>query len=164
MAARSIWVQGIIVGMIGAATVAVWFFIIDLVLGRPLFTPAALGSALFLGTQELEAVEVTAGIVTAYTLFHLAAFAILGAAVVRIVRRARKTPPLVLGALLIFVVFQALFMGLLAIAAEFLLGALAWWAVAVGNILAALTMGYYVWEKDPTLQEAVEQEPFDRTH
>lgn len=164
MATKSVWTGGLVVGLIGAAAVAAWFFVIDLVLGRPFFTPAALGSALFLRVQELDAVEVSAGIVAGYTVVHLAAFFLLGVAVVAIVRRAHRTPPLVLAALLLFVVFQALFMGLVAIAAEFLLGALAWWAIAVGNLLAALAMGYYVWEKDPTLREAVEQEPFDRTH
>lgn len=164
MATKSIWTGGLVVGLIGAVAVAAWFFAIDLVLGRPFFTPAALGSALFLRVQELDAVEVTAAMVLGYTVVHVAAFFLLGVAVVAIVRRAHRTPPLVLGALLLFVVFQALFIGLVAIAAEFLLGALAWWAIAAGNLFAALVMGYYVWEKDPTLREAVEQEPFDRTH
>jgi hypothetical protein len=164
MAERAIWKQAIVVGLIGAVTVAAWFFVVDLFLRRPLFTPAALGSALFLGVRELGAVEVTPAVVLGYTFVHVAAFWVLGFVVVAIVRRARKTPPLVLGALLIFVVFQALFMGLVAIAAEFLLGALAWWALAVGNLLAALTMGYYIWEKDPALQRAMQDEPFDRTH
>jgi hypothetical protein len=164
MAEKAFWKQGLIVGMIGAVTVALWFFIIDLVLGRPLFTPAALGSVLFLGVRDREMVEVTAPVVLGYTLLHLAAFIVLGALVIAIVRRIRKRPPLVLGALLVFVVLQTLFLGMVVILAEFLLGALAWWAIAVGNLLAALSMGYFVWEKDPSLQKALDREPFDPTH
>jgi hypothetical protein len=164
MAERTAWKQGLVVGLIGAVTVAVWFFILDMVRGRPFFTPAALGSTVFLGVRDLESVQVTGGIILGYSAVHLTAFILLGTLVVVIARGARKTPPLILGALLVFVTFQALFMGVLAIAAEHLLGALAWWGVAIGNLLAAVTMGYYVWEKDPALKEALAQEPFDRTH
>jgi hypothetical protein len=164
MAERTAWKQGLMVGLIGAVTVAVWFFILDMVRGRPFFTPAALGSTVFLGVRDLDSVQVTVGIILGYSAVHLAAFILLGTLVVVIARRARTTPPLILGALLVFVTFQALFMGVLAIAAEHLLGALAWWGVAIGNLLAAVTMGYYVWEKDPALKQALEQEPFDRTH
>jgi hypothetical protein len=62
---------------------------------------------------------------------------------------------LILGALLIFVTFQAPCMGVPVIAGEDLPGILASWAVAIGNRVAAATMGYYVWEKDPVLQEAL---------
>jgi hypothetical protein len=164
MAERELWNQGVIVGLIGAVTVAVWFFLIDLWLGRPFFTPATLGSAVFLGIRDLEMVQVTASTVLGYTLLHVAAFIVLGILVVWVARRARKHPPVLLGALLLFVVLQTLFMGFVVIAAEFLLGALAWWAIAIGNLLAAISMGYYVWARDPALQEAVEQEPFDPTH
>lgn len=160
---RSIPAQGLVVGLIGAAAVAAWFFVIDLALDRPFYTPAALGSTLFLGIEDLERVEVSVAVVGGYTLVHLAAFAALGIVVVAVLRRARRTPPLILGALLLFVVFQALFLGLLAIAARFLLGGLAWWAIGIANLLAAVAMGWYLWTRDPDLREAVRQDPFDRT-
>jgi len=103
-------------------------------------------------------------VVLGYTLLHFAAFLVLGVVVVSVVRRIRKRPPLVLGALLVVVVLQTLFMGLVVILAEFLLGALAWWPIAVGNLSAALSMGYYVWTKDSSLEEGLDQEPFDPTH
>src|SRR2546428_12726625 len=39
--------EGLIAGLIGAATVALWFLIIDSIQGRPLYTPTVLGAALF---------------------------------------------------------------------------------------------------------------------
>jgi len=164
MAEQSIWKRGLMAGLIGAVTVAVWFLIIDVITGRPLFTPATLGSAIFLGVEDLDQVEVTAVVVAGYTLIHFVAFILLGLLVLAIAQRARKSPPLVLGALLVFVVLQALFIGLLAIAAQFLLGALAWWSIAIGNLLAGLAMGYFIWQKDPALREAVRKEPFNRKH
>lgn len=161
MAEQSIWKRGMIVGLIGAVTVAIWFFVIDVALGRPLFTPAVLGSALLFGVRDLAQVEVGAGTVLGYSVIHLLGFGVLGMIVVGLVTRARSRPNFLLALLLIFVVWQALFFGLLAIAAEFLLGALAWWSVAIGNLLAATTMGFYLWKGDPDLQEAVRSFPFE---
>src|SRR5881398_1966295 len=39
--------EGMLAGLIGAATVALWFLIVDALAGRPLYTPTVLGSALF---------------------------------------------------------------------------------------------------------------------
>ena len=162
MPERSTSNQGVVVGLIGAGTVAAWFLLLDVVQGRPFFTPALLGSALFQGLRDMDQVEITAGVVLGYTAFHLIAFIVLGIIAVAAVRRARRTPPLILGIILVFVTLQALFLGSLTIAAEYVLGALAWWGVAVGNLLAALAMGMYLWKEDPALKEAVERKPFHR--
>ena len=44
--------EGFIAGCIGAASVAVWFLIVDTINGQPLFTPAMLGSAVFWGAPS----------------------------------------------------------------------------------------------------------------
>jgi hypothetical protein len=59
------------------------------------------------------------------------------------------TPALILGAVLLFVAFEAFFLGLLAVVAEFLLGPLAWWTIAVGNLLAVIAIGFYLWKQHP---------------
>lgn len=155
--------EGIVAGLVGAVAVAFWFLVVDLIQGRPFFTPGALGSALFLGASEVEMVQVTVGTVVGYTLFHLAAFTVVGLVASVIVAEAENTPPLILGAILLFVVFEAMFLGLLAIVAEFLLGPLAWWSIAVGNLLAVVAMGFYLWKKHPGLRAALAADPFDRT-
>ncbi len=155
--------EGAVAGLVGAVAVAVWFLVLDLVQGRPLFTPGALGSALFLGATDLAMVEVTFWTVVGYTLVHLAVFAAVGLVAAVIVWEAENTPPLLLGVMLLFVVFEALFLGLLAIVAEFLLGPLAWWSIAVGNLVAVLAMGYYLWRKHPKPREALASDPFDHT-
>lgn len=155
--------EGLVAGLVGAAVVAAWFLIVDLVQGRPLFTPAALGSALFLGVSDVEMVEVTVWTVIGYSFFHFLAFAVVGLVASVIVSEAENAPPLILGAILLFVVFEALFLGLLAIVAEFLLGPLAWWSIALGNLLAVVAMGVYLWKKHPGLREALASDPFDRT-
>jgi hypothetical protein len=155
--------EGLVAGVVGAAAVAAWFFFFDLTQGRPFFTPAALGSALFLGASSLEMVEVGFWSIAGYSVFHIGAFMVVGLIASAIVWQAEHTPPIILGAILLFVAFEALFLGLLAVVAEFLLGPLAWWSIAVGNLLAVGAMGYYLWVKHPGLKEALAADPFDRT-
>ena len=45
-AQHSIVREGLIAGILGATAVAVWFFVVDLISGRPLFTPRVLGEGL----------------------------------------------------------------------------------------------------------------------
>ena len=155
--------EGIVSGLIGAAVVAGWFLLFDLLRGHPFFTPAALGSALFLGSTTVADVSVDAATVIGYTVLHILAFMVTGILAAAIVTAADDTPPLILGAVMFFAVFEAFFMGLLAMVAEFLLGALAWWTIAVGNVMAAVAMGWYLWEHHPKLRAALATDPLDRT-
>lgn len=152
--------EGLIAGLIGASIVAAWFLVFDVVRGQPFFTPGALGSAIFLGASNASQVEVNLLTVGAYTVFHLLAFAGVGIVAAAIACQAEDHPPLLLGGMLLFVAFEALFLGVLALVAEFLLGANAWWTIAVGNLLAAVAMGYYLWRAHPRLRGAVKADEF----
>src|SRR5205823_1851736 len=46
--------EGFIAGLIGAGAVALWFLIVDIIAGRPFFTPAMLGSAAARRTHLVE--------------------------------------------------------------------------------------------------------------
>ena len=48
---RSVLREGIVAGLIGAAVVAVWFFVYDLARGRPFHTPSLLGAFVFYGAD-----------------------------------------------------------------------------------------------------------------
>lgn len=149
--------EGIIAGFLGAAAVAAWFFVVDLFLGRLLYTPAALGSALFYGVTSPEAVETTAATVLGYTVFHVAAFLVAGIVFAALVIRAEQSPPLLLGLVLLFVTFETLLIGLVAIIASWLLDVIAWWGIGVGNLLAAAVMALYLWRRHPRLRGEVER-------
>lgn len=153
--------EGIVTGLIGAGVVAAWFLLFDVLRGRPFFTPGALGSALFLGSSSVSAVSVNATTVIGYTVLHVIAFVVTGFFAAAIVTAADDAPPLILGAVMFFAAFEAFFMGLLAMVAEFLLGALAWWTIAVGNVLAAVMMGWYLWMHHPKLRAALTTNPLD---
>lgn len=155
--------EGIVAGLVGAVSVAVWFLVFDMIRREVFFTPGALGSALFYRVSDLSRVEVSAVTVGGYTVVHVVAFVVAGFVAAAIATEAENRPPLVLGAVLLFAAFEAFFMGLLALAAEWLLGALAWWSIAVGNLLATVTMAWYLWKAHPDLQEALRNHPLDQT-
>ena len=155
--------EGLVAGLVGAGTIALWFFIVDMGRGQPFFTPGALGSALFLGSTDPTAVSVSVATVAGYSIVHIGAFFALGFLAAATAGYAEDTPPLIIGAVMLFVAFEAFFMGLMALSAEFLLSSLAWWAIVVGNVLATLTMGSYLWAKHPKLREALAAHPMDKT-
>ena len=163
MRRHHILMEGAVSGLIGAAVVAAWFLIIDAVSGQPFFTPSALGSALFFGVTDLDAGALHMGAVLGYSAVHLVAFGVMGLVASAMLTQAEEVPPLLLGAVLLFVAFEAVFMGFIALRAEFLLGPLAWTSVAFANVLAAGGMGYYLWRKHPKLRAAFAANPLDRT-
>lgn len=145
--------EGLIAGILGATSVAIWFFFIDLVRGQPFDTPLLLGRALFLRLGEQPASGAEVAVVLGYTVFHYAAFIVVGLVAVAIVHRAVTEPSVLAGALILFVVFEVAFHMLLSMFGSIpVLGAIAWYNVAIGNLVAAATMGTYIWRAHPELR------------
>jgi hypothetical protein len=147
-----ILVEGLQAGIFGGALVAVWFFALDTFRGQPFLTPAALGSVVLSQAQAMEEVSVTFGPILGYTILHFLVFIVLGVALAQVLALARKTPHLIIAVALVFVVFEALFTGYLVIAAEFLMEAMTWWAIGIGNLLAAVLMGGFLGSRHPELK------------
>ena len=154
--------EGLIAGVIGAVAVAAWFLVVDLGMGRALYTPGALGSALFMGVDSPDAVQVTASTVLGYTGVHFAGFITMGLVFAGLIGRAEQNPPLLMGLALLFVTFETLLLGLVAILAAWLLDVVPWWSIALSNLVAAAAMVAYLWRAHPSLAESVaraEREP-----
>lgn len=145
--------EGLVAGLLGAAAVMLWFLVLDVVQDRVFFTPAALGSAIFLGARGIEDVVISTGTVAGYTGIHLVAFLLAGLGGSAMVEGARRQPPLLLGTILFFVTLEVLFIGLMAIAAEWLLDTIQWWTIVAGNLIAAGVMGGYLLFEHPELRE-----------
>jgi len=150
--------EGVVVGIIGAVLVAIWFFLVDAARGQLFFTPGALGSAVILRVSDVDAVQVNALTVLGYTLVHFVVFIGVGLAAAALVVQAEKVPALLLAGILILAVAEAFFLGLLAVLAEWLLGALGWLSVGVGNVLAAVGMAVYLWKAHPELRTSFQMQ------
>ncbi len=147
--------EGLVAGLIGATAVMLWFLVLDVIEGRILFTPAALGSAMFLGARGVAEVSMAATTIIGYTGIHLFAFLLVGLGASAMVEGARRQPPLLLGIVLFFVTLEVLFIGLMAIVAAWLLDAIHWWTIVVGNLIAAGVMGGYLLYEHPELRESL---------
>lgn len=147
--------EGLVSGLIGAAVVAAWFLLLDVVAREPLFTPAALGSLLFYGAASPEQVQLTSTAVWGYSVVHVAAFLLFGMVVSALVAQADRTPSFVFAVVLLGVVFEVFFVGMVASLGTWVLEEFAWWSVLGGNLLAALSMGAYLWGRHPALRRRV---------
>jgi hypothetical protein len=147
--------DGVITGAIGAATTAIWFLFLDILAGRPFYTPAALGSALLLGAQTPAEVQLTSGVIAAYTLVHLLAFFVIGLAIEWLARQLERFPSFWLVSLLALIVLDVLFVGVVGSLAVWVLGAVGLWAVFIANLLAIASMGYRIWLTRPELREGL---------
>ena len=150
----AVYAEGIRAGLIGAATIAVWFFLLDALAGRPFYTPTVLGTALLQGTDALvtpEKIPVSLETVLTFTWIHVLAFLLIGVAAAKLVDLAEREPNFGFGIVLLFVVFQAGFLVTSMLFAEPLLRALAWPAVLIGNLLAAAAMAGVFWRRHPRL-------------
>lgn len=143
--------EGVMAGLIGAAVVAGWFLVLDLIIGRLLFTPAALGSALFLGVETPEAVQITVGTVLGYTVIHVGVFLLAGIAFATAVRHAEQQTAVLMGVMLFAVATVTFAVGAMAILASWVLAELTWWGIAIGNLLAAAAMAAFLWMRHPRL-------------
>jgi hypothetical protein len=150
--------RGLITGLIGAAVVAVWFFLLDVLAGAPFTTPVALGSALLFGASNADSAALNLGVVAAYTVVHVVAFAIAGVVFVMIAEGIERSPSFLLLAVLSAIVLEGVVVAVLALGAQWVLGALGIWSVFLGNLLAVAGMGWYVWQTHPVLRHRLREE------
>ena len=90
-------------GAVGGTAVALFFLVVDLLDGRPLFTPAMMGNAILYGVAVGDMAEVKFDPIAYFTLAHMTAFVALGAAVTWLVHEVElhlKHPVVVLLVLL----------------------------------------------------------------
>jgi hypothetical protein len=155
--------EGFIAGLIGAAAVALWFLAIDALAGRPFFTPAMLGSAVFFQAHDPTQVVIAFSRILPYTMIHVCAFIIVGTVAAALAAEVEEAPPTLYLIVVTFAVFEFGFYIMLAVLAQPLLGALTWWNVAIGNAIAAYGMGYYLWREHPKIREALQRHPLGET-
>ena len=131
--------EGITVGLIGAAIVMLWFFIVDLAAGVPLRTPALLGAALFDGARS-EVVTPTARLVVGYTAVHLAGFVALGLGVAGLVALAEREKRVLALIFMLGCCLAVVFLAMVYLLSQWLGQAVTPAIFLAGHILAAAAM------------------------
>lgn len=139
--------EGLVAGGLGAAAVAVWFLLYDTAAGAPLRTPALLGAAVLEGLRDPAALTISLPLILKYTLVHGAVFVVFGWLAAGLLALADREPRLLFAFVMLFVCFEVFFFLMIAVLAQWLLEALAWWTILAANLLAALAMlGYLLRE------------------
>jgi len=152
--ATGVYAEGILAGLMGAATIAVWFLALDSIKGRPFYTPSVLGTALFRGGAGFENPQALAPnfeMVLSFTWVHVLAFLLIGVAASRLLDLVELNPSFGFGVVLLFVFFEFGFLLASMVFAEPVLRGLTWSEVLVGNLLAAATMAAVFWRRHPRL-------------
>lgn len=145
-------------GTLAGSAVALFFVVVDVLDGQPLFTPSLMGSVLFQGVAAEEVVKVKLDAVAYYSMVHGVAFVALGAAVTWLVHEAElhSQHP----AVFLVVVFAIIEVGFLAAASVALPGVIARVGIVpigIANLLAAGTIaGFLVWSHQPGRRVAEE--------
>ena len=137
---RSMVRGGIVAGIAGAAIVALWFLLLDLIRSQPLFTPALLGAAVFHGATTPAEVTVALGPVLGYTLLHVLAFIAFGIVAASLLLASEEDPSAFIAFVALFAGFEVFFFLVLGAFGRSLLGAVVWWAIFTGNLLASAGM------------------------
>ena len=149
--------EGFIAGFIGATAVAIWFFVVDILAGQPFATPTFLGRALTSVLGEIPEGEGPVLHIALYTIFHYAAFTVVGTLAVVAVHWAETEPTVLAGFLILFVAIELAFYGFVALLSDpQVFGALAWYQVGAANLISALLMGVYLWRTHPALRRELE--------
>jgi hypothetical protein len=149
--------EGAITGFIGATAIAVWFLLVDTIAGHPFATPIFLGKGVVsvLGKNMMGDTAVTQ--VLGYTVFHYIAFFIVGIVLTVIVHQAERTPAILAGLLVAFVMTTLGFYMIAAAFAQSSLCQIAWAQIFIANLLAAGLMIGYLWRKHPKLNRQLKQ-------
>ena len=151
--------EGVITGFIGATAIALWFLVVDTVTGHPFATPIFLGKGVVsvLGKSMNMMGDSAVEQVLAYTIFHYAAFLIVGIILTVIVHQAERTPGILAGLLVGIVIMTLGFYMIAAAFAQSALGQISWIQIFVANVLASGLMLGYLWRKHPRLERQLKQ-------
>jgi hypothetical protein len=143
--------EGLVVGAIGATTIWLWLLVSDMHSRTPFSTPAFLGRGLLSIDAPGAWLPMAAGVV-AFTVAHYALWIAVGTLVMGAVRRAARTPSVLLGVTLLLILMQFLFFAIADILAQGRLGAAAWRDLVIGDVIGWAAVAWYLVRTHPELR------------
>ncbi|HPF61080.1 MAG TPA: hypothetical protein PLI93_03380 [Gemmatimonadales bacterium] len=151
--------EGVVVGLIGAAVVALFYLGIDLAKGQPLMTPSILGEVFMFRRPEAVTTTADTSAVLLYTVAHLLVFIAFGSLLAWLTRRAELSSVARYAILPMVLLFEFAFLGVLLIASETTRGFFPLWSILIANLLAAVAMLAFLWRNHPRIRRAMGRAP-----
>jgi hypothetical protein len=137
-------IDGIYAGLIGASVVGLFFLGVDGFTRTALFTPSLVGGVLFEGVTPRADLPVNLTWVALYSVVHGAAFVAFAFAVAFVTARMRKTPELLLLAIILFVLLELGFIAGTRLAVPGVAEVVGHGYIATANMLAAIAIATYL--------------------
>jgi hypothetical protein len=138
-------------GGISGSVIALFFLAIDIIEGRPLYTPSMMGAALFGGVAPASVETVRLDMVAYFSILHFATFALLSVALSYLCRVSR----LVEGHVLVMTALVFAVLTVVILAADWLMmpgvvGTLGYGRVLIANALTGLALAAFMkWSHKP---------------
>lgn len=146
--------EGLFTGLIGAAVVAIFFLGVDLIRGVPGLTPSVLGEVFVLRQPSAVTTEVNRNAAMLFTVVHVLVFAFYGLLLSGLARRGETSSIARYTIVALVITYIPFFLGVLAVADETTRGLFPAWSVLIANLLAAVAMVYFIWNRRPAFREA----------
>lgn len=143
--------EGVLAGVIAAASVAAVFLVLDLVAGEPFRTPRQLGTMLLAVFGAAPTGDLATPLAL-YTLLHFVAFIGAGILAAAIVQVTMKQPAAILLFVILFFAFEVAFTGFVAFLDVTSAGRLSPMEVALGNVVASIAMALFFRARHPRLR------------
>ena len=144
--------EGVMVGMVGAAVVAVFYLLFDLVIrGQAFWTPTVLGEVTVLQRPIPGSAGVNMTAVALYSVVHVAAFVAFGILLTLLAAKSERSALARYGTLQLLIVFVLFFYGMLSVGVFQTRGAFPLWSILIANLFAAVAMGMWLWKRHPAV-------------
>lgn len=148
--------DGLVVGLIAYASVALFYSAFDFLAARgALYTVDLLGRALFMGLRDpavlMFPLERDLSAIALYNAFHLLVSLGIGLVVVSLIGHAERYPSQALLVVIMIVAGGVLTVFAVGYLTESVRPLLPWWSIVVANVLAALLAGLYLFRRWPGL-------------
>jgi hypothetical protein len=140
MGRKNLLGEGVVVGLAGAAAVAIWYLLYDLAEGVPFRTPALLGAALLHGLRDAAALTITPRLVLEYTVMHGLAFILFGLGAAGLFALVDRDRRVLFAVFMLFCCFEVFVLVMITVLAAWLFNPLQPWTIIGGNLVATLIM------------------------
>jgi hypothetical protein len=151
--------EGLLTGLLGGVVVAVWYAVVDLGRGQPLYTPSVLGQVFAAGDTIPAVRTIIPRAVAEYTLLHFGVFFLLGIVLAALTHMASRNPALRMGVWLGLVISFVFFLGFLFVLYSVTRERFPWMTALGGGVLGIGSMALYLWQRHPGLRGTFREAP-----
>jgi hypothetical protein len=147
--------EGLVAGVIGYASIAVFYALLNLALGHPVLSTARLLGQGLVSQSLVDSTPLAP--VLAFNSVHLVALLIVGTAISWLVYETERHPDLWLLTFMAGLMALSFAEGFMLLVAEPAVSVLPWWSVVAANLVAGLAVGGYLLRSHRTLLRTVKE-------